>query len=111
MSLVAKTLNVIAETIRSPNSLSLINRVTGSVIAPGTPLPPGTPPPSPLGPAFKWTFIVVVLLTVLSGIATIVLASIWIHPTPNQQTTFDSFAFAWKVGIGAIFGLLGGKVT
>jgi hypothetical protein len=111
MSLAAKTANVLAETFKSPNSLSLIDRATGSVMVPGAPLPPGAPPPSPLGPQFKWTFITVVVITVLSGIAAIILASVWTHPTPNQQTTFELFAFAWKVGIGAIFGLIGGKVT
>jgi hypothetical protein len=97
-----------------------------------SPPPPPPPPPRPGGgfqsppstttggrpskpivvnPNFKLVFLTVVAITVLSGIAQIAMASAWgEHPHPNQQSTFEAFGFAWKMGIGAIVGLLGGKV-
>jgi hypothetical protein len=39
------------------------------------------------------------------------MAGFWTTPTPNQQSAFEAIGFAWKAGIGAIFGLLGGKVA
>jgi len=62
-------------------------------------------------PAFKMIFFAVLTLTILAGIAQIALAGIWPTPTSNQQSAFEAFGFAWKAGIGAIFGLLGGKAT
>jgi hypothetical protein len=56
-------------------------------------------------------FLSVLGITIAAGIVQIVLATVWTAPTPNQQTTFEAMGFAWKVGIGAIVGLLGGKVT
>jgi hypothetical protein len=55
-----------------------------------------------------WT---VVVITVAAGIVHVILAGIWITPTPNQQSAFEAMGFAWKAGIGAIFGLLGGNAT
>jgi len=52
----------------------------------------------------------VAAITVLAGAAHIVLAVSLPTPTPNQQTAFDAMGFAWQAGIGAMFGLLGGKV-
>jgi hypothetical protein len=60
-------------------------------------------------PAFKLIFIAVVAITVFAGIGEILMALSWAIPTPNQQTAFQAADFAWKAGIGAIFGLLGGK--
>jgi hypothetical protein len=119
MSFIANTAHVIAESFSSPNEESILYLDTGHVerkskslkigVTPG--VPPPRKPPAPLKPAFKWSLITVVAITVLSGLATIVIAGIWVHPTPDQQTTFEGFSFAWKAGIGAIFGLIGGKVT
>ena len=64
-----------------------------------------------LAPSFKMVFITVVMITVLTGAAELFLASVWTNPTRNQQTAFEAMGFAWKSGIGAIFGLLGGKLT
>jgi hypothetical protein len=115
MNLVANTANVVAETFKSPNEESFIYLESGRAERASkkgvAPAPSGGRPPTPLKPAFKWALITVVGITVLSGIATIVLAGVWTHPTPNQQSTFEAFGFAWKAGIGAIFGLIGGKVT
>jgi hypothetical protein len=62
-----------------------------------------------LDPTFKMVFICVVTITVVSGIAVVWLADHWQSPTQNQQNAFAAADFAWKAGIGAIFGLLGGK--
>ena len=53
-----------------------------------------------------WT---VVAITIAAGIEHVILAGIWEKPTPNQQSAFEAMGFAWKAGIGAIFGLLGGR--
>jgi hypothetical protein len=60
---------------------------------------------------FKMVFLVVAAITVLSGVASIVLAGWWLTPTQNEQNVFDSMGFAWKAGIGAILGLIGGKAS
>lgn len=62
-----------------------------------------------LSPKFKWAFVAVLAITVLSGIAQIVMAALWEHPTGLQQEVFSAMGFAWKIGFGAIVGLLGGK--
>jgi hypothetical protein len=62
-------------------------------------------------PVFKMAFLTVVAITVLAGATEIILAGRWTEPTANQQSAFEAMGFAWKAGIGAIFGLLGGKVT
>ncbi len=59
---------------------------------------------------FKLVFLVVVGITVAAGLAQILMAAYWTMPTPNEQSVFEGMGFAWKSGIGAVFGLLGGKV-
>jgi len=59
---------------------------------------------------FKLVFLTIVGITVSCGIAQIVMAAEWSRTTANQQSVFEAIGFAWKSGIGAIFGLLGGKV-
>jgi len=60
-------------------------------------------------------FLSVLSLTLLSGFAQIILAIEFPptpdHPNPNMQSVFEAVGFAWKAGVGAIFGLLGGKVS
>jgi hypothetical protein len=58
---------------------------------------------------FKLVFLSVLVMTIGSGLACVLLAYLWTDPTHNQQEIFDAFNFAWKAGIGAIFGLLGGR--
>jgi hypothetical protein len=53
----------------------------------------------------------VAAITNLAGATEIILAAVWNAPTPNEQSSFEAIGFAWKAGVGAIFGLLGGKVT
>jgi hypothetical protein len=62
-------------------------------------------------PIFKTVFFAVLIITILCGIAELILAAIWEKPTTNQQAAFQAMDFAWKAGLGAILGLLGGKVT
>jgi len=60
---------------------------------------------------FKLVFISVLAITTLAGLAQIIMAGIWGTPTGLQQEVFSAMGFAWKVGFGAIVGLLGGKLT
>lgn len=71
-------------------------------------------PPAPvalLSSTFKLVFLSVLFLTVACGAAQVVMASIWSDPSDNQQDAFEAMGFAWKAGLGSIFGLLGGKVA
>jgi hypothetical protein len=51
----------------------------------------------PVGPAFALTFWGVFLITILCGVANITMAA--------------HFGTAWKMGVGALIGLLGGKTV
>jgi hypothetical protein len=70
-----------------------------------------TPRTLAVSPTFKLVFLTVTAITVAAGMAHIALAFAWTAPTANQQSAFEALGFAWKAGIGAIFGLLGGKLT
>ena len=59
---------------------------------------------------FRLVFLTIVAITVGTGAIQVVMAAAWHMPTPNQQSAFEAFGFAWKAGIGVIFGLLGGKI-
>lgn len=61
--------------------------------------------------AFKLVFWGVLALTVGSGLGQVWAAETWYQGTPYQQAAFASMEAAWKMGTGAIIGLLGGKVT
>ncbi|HXZ00753.1 MAG TPA: hypothetical protein VEI03_12180 [Stellaceae bacterium] len=65
--------------------------------------------PISLPPAYKFTVIIVTLVTIGAGIAAAVMAEFWEHPTAMQNSIFDAMGTAWKMGFGAIVGLLGGK--
>ena len=58
---------------------------------------------------FMRVLLIVTGITVLAGVAQMVLAERWSQPTPNEQTVFDAMATAWKMGFGALIGLLSGK--
>jgi hypothetical protein len=62
-------------------------------------------------PTFNVTLLVVIVITLLTGVAQIALASTWLEPTAIQQSTFDAMGTAWKMGFGALVGLLSGKVS
>jgi hypothetical protein len=120
MKFITNVVQVLAETFRAPLKQSFIDLQTGEIerlplTREYTTLGSGTTKVgrlrADLKPAFKLAVLIVVAITVLSGIAEIVLADIWPNPKSNQQSTFEGFNFAWKAGIGAILGLVGGKVT
>lgn len=129
----ANTAAIISESLSSPSTSSyIISRESTGGTAAWSPAPPpgakprklrlkdvrdrlGTPGPKEkrvfVHPAFKMTFIAVLALTVVAGLAEVIMAAAWGTPTANQQTAFQAADFAWKAGVGAIFGLLGGKQT
>jgi hypothetical protein len=127
MNFVMNAARVLTETFSAPTEESFIDLETGDTERhyvrpyinlwgrrPDTPVAPRRQrqrPPVLLKPTFKWALITVAAITVLSGITLIVLANIWHSPTPNQQSAFEAFDFAWKAGFGAICGLVGGKAT
>ena len=78
--------------------------------------PPNTPnPPNPGGPpisvtpAFKLIFLSVLSLTILSLVVTIALAVFVKSPSASVQGTIDTCSTTYKMGFGAIVGLIGGK--
>ncbi len=60
--------------------------------------------------AFQQVFFTVVGLTLISGGTSLWLASKE-HLSPEQNRVFESSSATWQMGIGAVFGLLGGKAT
>jgi hypothetical protein len=112
----ANSAAIVTEVFKSPTSSSVVITGAGYTEPPKPVEPPPAPtlPPEqgrkiPIQPTFKLVFLTVLGLTVVAFIAQVVMAAIWDKPTPNQQAVFEAAAFAWKAGIGAIFGLLGGK--
>ncbi len=59
---------------------------------------------------FKWVFITVVSLTFLSLLTSIAL-SFATSPSQLQVSLFETCTTTWKMGFGAIVGLIGGKAT
>ena len=60
-------------------------------------------------PTFKLVFLAVLVLTALSGLGAIAIAFTADDPlTPNQQIIFEMLNTTWKIGIGAIFGMIQG---
>jgi hypothetical protein len=64
-----------------------------------------------VSPTFKLVFLSVVSLTVLSGFGATAMAFAADGAHVNQQAVFDTMNTTWKLGLGAIFGLLGGKAA
>jgi hypothetical protein len=64
-----------------------------------------------LSPHFKIVFLSIFALTIASGIGQVILAIFFSAMSADLHSVFEGLGFAWKSGIGAIFGLLGGKVT
>ena len=61
---------------------------------------------------YKLVFFAALALTTLSGLGVILIAFFSDEVlTNNQQETFDTLNSAWKMGFGAIIGLVGGKAT
>ena len=55
---------------------------------------------------FQQIFFTVVAFTVLGGTGSIVLSS-QPNPSPQQSRIFETANDTWKLGVGAIFGLMG----
>jgi hypothetical protein len=120
---IANAALIVSQTLASPLSASAINLSNARPTALALSTVPastvaGTSPPSGsavdtgfISPTFKMVFIAVLVVTISCGIAELVLASVWEKPTTNQQAAFEAMGFAWKAGLGAILGLLGGKVA
>jgi hypothetical protein len=114
----ANTAAVVSTTFSAPRSDSVVKILDNSdvFVAPGVrPLPkiPGITQRSKdiaVPAVFKMVFVAVFVITLGGGIAQIMMASAWTVTTANEQSVFEGMGFAWKSGIGAIFGLLGGKV-
>lgn len=76
------------------------------------PSPPKTPAkPAPvvraLNPTFRLTFLCVVVLTALSLLAS--LAVPLLPQTDSTKQILEACLSTWKMGFGAVLGLLGGK--
>jgi hypothetical protein len=108
-NLVANSALVVSSTIISPRTETLVDLTVSTSVPPDKVVAGHTI--SRVSPTFKLVFLSVLGITIASGLLQILLASVWPSPTPNQQSAFEAMSLAWKVGIGAIFGLLGGKVT
>lgn len=61
-----------------------------------------------LTPAFKLVFLTVTVLTVFSLAVSIYVAS-KDNPSDLAKALFDTCSTTWKMGFGAIIGLVGGK--
>lgn len=59
---------------------------------------------------FKWVFCTVVSLTALS-LFTSILLSFCSSPSQLQVSLFETCTTTWKMGFGAIVGLIGGKAS
>jgi hypothetical protein len=62
-------------------------------------------------PTYKIALVAVIAITSFSGLAEIALAFAWTVPTTMQQSAFDAMGSAWKLGFGALIGLIGGKTA
>lgn len=64
----------------------------------------------PLSPTFKLVFYAALGLTLLSLLIALGISFV---ETPNaaQKEIFNTCAVTWKIGVGAIIGLIGGKAT
>ena len=75
--------------------------------------PGGSPPNIQLTPTFKWGLILTGIATFLSFLASVLLGLV--DPSDgsaqaaNIKTLIDTFTTTWKMGVGAIIGLIGGK--
>lgn len=69
-------------------------------------------PVATVSPTFKLVFWAVLLLTVLFALLAVTIAFVAPQPlTSTQQAVFETLNLMWKVGFGAIVGLIGGKAT
>jgi hypothetical protein len=113
----ANTAAVISEVFRAPTQDSVVESIEGKKREPGAlgmPAPQGPPEPAKeteVRSYFKMIFLSVLFLTVGTLLAEIMMVWTWISPTTGQQNLITGMESVWKGGVGAILGLLGGKVT
>lgn len=62
-----------------------------------------------LSPRFKWTLVSIMGLTLLSLGVSLALVLMSSHLTPEAKSLFETTTTTWKMGFGAIVGLVGGK--
>ena len=62
-------------------------------------------------PMFRWIFSAVLGLTILSLAVSIALSLQPGPMSPQQASLFEACSTTWKLGFGAIVGLLGGRAT
>lgn len=62
-----------------------------------------------LTPAFRMTFLSVLALTVLSLLASLIIIRYFPEPSEETKRVLEACLFTWKMGFGAILGLIGGK--
>ena len=103
---------IIKSSIMDPRSPAVIKKVvpTGPASDEGLKDDEG-PVVGVVSPMFKLIFITVVLLTITSAILSVVLALL---PGPGNDTVknlVETFSGTWKMGFGAIIGLIGGKAV
>jgi hypothetical protein len=60
---------------------------------------------------FNALFSTVTVITIGCIAGSVLIAFFVPEPTAYQQSAFDGLAWAWKLGFGAILGLLGGKIA
>lgn len=63
-----------------------------------------------ISPVFKLVFLTVLALTVLSLVAAVFLSFID-PPTEERSRLIETCSTTWKMGFGAVVGLIGGKTT
>lgn len=61
-----------------------------------------------LNVTFKMAFWAVLLLTIISAVASVFLATLE-NQTENVTALVETFSTTWKMGFGAFIGLIGGK--
>jgi hypothetical protein len=71
----------------------------------------GKPALVPVDSSFKLILFIVLGVSILAIIAAAVAAQFWTTPTPNQQRVFEALEWAYKLGIGAIIGLISGQAA
>ena len=97
-----------------PRDLSDIKREetgqTDSEIVPKKPEGPWKPGTVVLGTTYNWILVAFFLITVVSGVAHVVLAAVWgDEPNEMQQDAVSAIRSTFQSGVGAFLGLIGGK--
>ena len=112
---VANTATIISETFRAPSRTTILvsaeeEKEEAKDRKPAKRVEPQPTPAIVLDPLFKWALIAVAVITGVSFVAEMVLASLWTEPATHfQETAFAALDWAFKGGVGVFIGLIGGK--